>query len=254
MAHGALVLGDPNMGGIIEVNKGYRGNPLPRLAEGEGTDVFPGSPLAVIGLFVFALRARFGDTEWAPLPWMWDDELRSDIYTEDGPIKLYIESTYNVSNPERNYRPAIYVGRGGGTVTIDKISVDNLVGVHLPTGLTAHHCYATMPVTFECEAETSGESSTIAETAWAYVLSSRGILRRSFGFHEVTEPALGDTAPSKKDKETWVTPVQFRVQYDMRWGVTPIAPRLRDMAVQLSNGVGGNEFFRSIAERKITEE
>jgi len=242
------------MGGIIEVSRGYRNNALPRLAEGEGADVFPGSPLAVIGLFVFALRARFGDTEYAPLPWVWDDELRPDPYAEDEPTKIFIESTYNVANPERNYRPAIYVGRGGGAVTIDKVTVDNRAGVHLPSGLTAYHCYATMPISLECEAETSGESSAIAETAWAYVLSSRDILRRNFGFHEVTEPALGDTAPSKKDKETWVTPVQFRVQYDMRWGVTPIAPRLRDMAVQLSSAEGGNEFFRSLAARKIIEE
>ncbi len=242
------------MGGVIEVNRGYRNNALPRLADGEGADVFPGSPLAVIGLFVFALRARFEDSVGAPLPWVWDDTLRPETYTEDEPVKLYIESMYNVANPQRNYRPAIYVGRGGGTVTIDKISVDNRVGVHLPTGLTAYHCYATMPLVFECEAETSGESSAIAETAWAYVLSSRDILRRNFGFHEVTEPALGDTVPSKKDKETWATPVQFRVQYDMRWGVTPIAPRLREMATRLRGNTGGDEFFRSLAERKIPEE
>ena len=242
------------MGGIIEVNKGYRNNALPRLAEGEGADVFPGSPLAVIGLFVFVLRARFEDTEGAPLPWVWEDTMRPDPYAEDEPIKIYIESTYNVANPERNYRPAIYVGRGGGVVAPNKVSVDNRVGVHLQTGLTAYHCFATMPITFECDAETSGESSAIAETAWAYVLSSRDILRRNFGFHEVTEPVLGDTTPSKKDKETWTTPVQFQVQYDMRWGVTPIAPRLREIAVRLSGNTGGDTFFRNIAERKVAED
>lgn len=242
------------MGGIIKVNKGYRNNAIPRLAEGEGSDVFPGSPLAVIGLFVFALRARFENSEGAPLPWVWDDELRPDPYTEDGPVKLYIESTYNVSNPDLNYRPAIYVGRGGGAVSIEKVSVDNRVGVHLPTGFTAYHCYATMPITFECEAETSGESSAIAETAWAYVLSSRDILRRNFGFHEVTEPVLGDTEPTKTDKETWVTRVQFQVQYDMRWGVTPIAARLRDLAVKLINEEGGESFYRNLAVINLNEE
>ena len=247
------------MGGIIEVNKGYRNNALPRLTE-EGSDVFPGSPLAVIGLFVFAVRARFQDTEDSPLPWVWDETL-VPFATEDGfpipdgsPRKMQIESMYNVSNPERNYRPAIYIGRSGGVVSANKVSVDNRVGTYLPTGFNAYHCYANMPITFECEAETSGESSAIAETAWAYILSSRDILRRNFGFHEVTEPVLGDTEPSERDDEIWITRVQFQVQYDMRWGVTPIAPKLRDLAVRMSKDVGGEDFYRNLAMRSLTDE
>jgi hypothetical protein len=228
--------------------------------ENEGADVFPGSPLAVIGLFVFAVRARFQDTEASPLPWVWEDTL-SPFADEDGfpipdgsPRKMQIESTYNVSNPERNYRPAIYIGRGGGVVSANKVSVDNRVGTHIPTGFNAYHCYANMPITFECEAETSGESSAIAETAWAFVLSSRDIFRRNFGFHEVTEPVLGDTEPSERDDEIWITRVQFQVQYDMRWGVTPIAPKLRDLAVRLSEKDGSEDFYRSLAVRRLTEE
>lgn len=242
------------MGGIIQVNRAPRNTRLPRLAEGEGADVFPGSPLAVIGLFVFAVRARFEYTPAAPLPWAWDDTMRpeddedGDPLPDGSPRKLLIESTYNVSNPQRNYRPAIYVGRGGN-VTANKVSVDNKVGVHKQTGLTAYHCFASMPVTLECEAETSGESSAIGETAWAYILTTRDIFRKDFGLHEITEPMLGETVATKKDKETWVTPVQFQVQYDMRWGVTPIAPKLRDIAVTLSGDAGGDDFFKQLALR-----
>lgn len=247
------------MGGIIKVNTGPHGTKLPRLAEGEGVDVFPGSPLAVIGLWVFALRARFEYDSSAPLPWAWDDDLRPKD-DEDGeplpdgePRKLQIESSYNVDVPYRNYRPAIFVGRGGGPVTTNKMSVNNRVGKYIPTGFEVFHCYASMPISFECEAETSGESSSIAETAWAYVLATRGIFREDFGFHEITEPVLGDTVPSKEDKEIWVTPVQFQVQYDMRWGVTPIAPKLRDMAIRLMGNVSGEEFFVKLAMRDQTE-
>ncbi len=42
----------------ITVDKGYRNTALPRL-EGENADVFPGSPLAVIGLMIAIVRARF---------------------------------------------------------------------------------------------------------------------------------------------------------------------------------------------------
>lgn len=248
------------MGGIIQTNIGARNTRLPRLAEGEGADVFPGSPLAVIGLWVMALRARFEYTAAAPLPWAWDDDLRP-ADNEDGeplpdgsPRKLQIESAYNTENSARNYRPAIFVGRGGGPVRSDKVSVNNKVGEHIPTGLEAFHCYATMPVVFECESENSGESSTIAETAWGFVLTTRSIFRKDFGFHEITEPVLGDTVPSKKDKEIWVTTVQFQVQFDMRWGVTPIAPRLRDMALELRGNAGGDDFLVRLAVCDETEE
>jgi len=247
------------MGGIIQVNTGPRNTTLPRLKEGEGVDVFPGSPLAVIGLFVFAVRARFEYTPSAPLPWAWDDTMKPED-DEDGdplpdgqPRKLLIESTYNVSNAQRNYRPAIYIGRGGN-VSADKISVDNKVGVHKQTGLTAYHCFASMPVTLECEAETSGESSTIGETAWAYILTTRDIFRKDFGLHDITEPVLGNTLPNKKDKETWVTTVQFQVTYDMRWGVTPIAPTLQDAVVRLCTAAGGDTFFRDLASRNNTND
>ncbi len=248
------------MGGIVEVNRGPRNTRLPRLSEGEGADVFPGSPLAVIGLWVFALRARFEYDAAFPLPWAWDTDLRPED-NEDGepppegsPRKLLIESAYNIAKPERNYRPAIYVGRGGGPVSPQKLSVNNKVGEHIPTGFEAFHCYATMPVVFECEAETSGESSAIAETAWSYVISTRNIFRKDFGFHEITEAVLGDTVPNKKDKETWVTTVQFQVQYDMRWGTTPIAPRLRDMALKLTGNTGGDTFFVRLALRDENSE
>ena len=241
------------MGGIIQVGRGICNTALPRLGEGEGVDVFPGSPLAVVGLWVFALRARFEYDPAAPLPWAWDTDLRPED-DEDGeplpegvPRKLLIESSYNVDKPNRNYRPAIYVGRGGGQITASKVSVGNKVGTQVTTGFQAYHCYATMPVLFECEAETSGESSSIAETAWAYVLTTRDIFRQDFGFHEITAPNLGDTAPSKKDKEIWITPVQFSVQYDMRWGTTPIAPKLRDMAITLTGNEGGDDFFVKLA-------
>jgi hypothetical protein len=241
------------LGGIIQVNQGDCGTNLPRLAAGEGADVFPGSPLAVIGLWVFALRARFEYSPSNELPWVWDIILRPED-DEDGepvpdgePRKLMIESSYNTKNPVRNYRPAIFVGRGGGQVTANKISVNNKVGEDIPTGFEAFHCYATMPVLFNCEAETSGESSSIAETAWAFVLSTRNIFREDFGFHEITSPNLGDTVPTKKDKEIWVTPVQFSVQYDMRWGTTPIAPKLRDLAISLTGAGGAEGYFVKLA-------
>lgn len=243
------------MGGIVITNTGARGTTLPRL-EGENPDVFPGSPLAVIGLWVFALRNRFNANIAEPLPWVWSETLRPEATENEEPLpegsprKLLIESMYNVEKSNRNYRPAIYVGRGGALQSV-KIMLDNKVGVRHQNQFTAYHCHAHTPIVFECESEASGESSTIAETAWAFILTTRDIFRKDFGFHEITEPVLGDTVPGKSDKETWITNVQFDVTFDMRWGVTPVAPLLREIALRSSAGFkNADRFFTDIALRE----
>jgi len=240
------------MGGIVITNTGVRGTTLPRL-EGENPDVFPGSPLAVIGLWVFALRNRFNANVGEPLPWVWKDELQpseaedADPLPEGSPRGLLIESMYNVEKSNRNYRPAIYVGRAGNAIRSNKIMVDNRVGTRLPNQFKAYLCHASMPIVIECESESSGESSSIAETVWAFILTTRDIFRKDFGFHELTEPMLGDTQPTKTDKEVWITNVQFEVTFDVRWGVTPIAPVLRDIALEVSAGFPSmDRFFTEI--------
>ncbi len=246
------------MGGIINTNRNSssRGPILPRL-EGEQADVFPGSPLAVIGLWVFALRNRFNLHPGEPLPWVWSSDLRPDD-AEDGeplpdgsPRKMLIESAYNIEKPERNYRPAIYVGRGGNPVRTEKIMLDNKVGVQHTTQLKAYHCLAHMPLSIDCQAESSGASSAIAETAWAYILTTRDIYRSDFGFHDITEPVLGDTAAIETDKEVWETSISFQVTYDMRWRVTPITPILQDIQTEIRTaGIDGSTFFERIALRE----
>ena len=247
------------MGGIIVTDTGYRNTTLPRL-KAEGKDVFPGSPLAVIGLWVFAVRARFEPSDGYPLPWVYDplyrpeDDVDGNPPPEGVPQKLMIESSYNVEKAARNYRPSIFVGRGGSPIRAEKIMVDNKVGVEVPTDLKAYHCMASMPLSIDCFSDNAGESSAIAESVWAYVLTTRDIFRQDFGFHEITEPTLGDTAPHKVDKEAWVTSVQFSVTYDQRWSVTPIAPKLRDMALILRNRDSETDYFVELAVKSGIEE
>ena len=245
---------------IITTDKNWREGSLPRLETGESPDVFPGSPLAVIGLWVFALRQRFADVPDCGLPWVYSDEMRP-FDDEDGelrpdgvPRKLLIESAYNVLKAVRNYRPAIYVGRGGGPLTLNKQATNNFVGQETPTGFKGYHCFASMNISIECESETAGESSTIAETVWAFVLSTREIFRKDFGLHEITEPVMTDTSPGTKDKEVWTTVVQFSVTFDMRWTVQPIAPKLREIITEFSGKSNPEEFLRSMAQRDGLED
>lgn len=251
------------MGGIVKTNEGFRRTKLPRL-DGENADIMPGSPLAVVGLWIEALRFRFNTTPAEPLPWVWMNDLRPAEDEEETPLqpdptdphktigsprRMLIDSAYNVEKAARNYRPAIYVGRGA--VRPLKLSVNNFVGEYFPTQIKAYHCLASMPITMECESEAAGESSTIGDTVWAWVLSCREIFRETLGFQEITEPTLGETTLGVTDKEVWSTIVQFEVQYDVRWSVKPLAPFLHDITLRLRPGQTMEDYFLEIAARDL---
>ena len=237
---------------IVKVNTGARGTKLPRL-EGENEDVFPGSSLAVIGLWIYVLRARFAPDPAHPLPWVWEEDLRAeddqdgDPPPDGSPRKVQIESAYNVEKQARNYYPSVYVGRGGGPITAEPSSVGDLVGKHRPTEYQAYHAFAGMPITLECEAENAGEANTIGDILWSFVLCNRQICREEFGFQEITHPILGDAKSTERDKEIWVVPVQFKVTFDMRWTTIPHQPVLRDMGVVLRGRENAEGYLTSLA-------
>lgn len=240
---------------IIEVNKGFRDTALPRLVD-DGEDVFPGSPLAVIGLMVAIVRARFSPDPAYPLPYIWEEDLRPED-DEDGeplpegsPRKVMIESAYLVEKSARNYSPAIYIGRNGGPLTAVQSSTGDVVGQRKNDQFKAYHCFGEMPITCECESENAGESSTIGEIVWAFILACRQILREDFGFQTVSHPVLGDTVPTERTKEIWVSPVQFSVSFDVRWGTVPQAPILRDISVRLRGTGGAEGYLQTLALRE----
>jgi len=240
------------MGGIVETFAPG----VVRLKEGESPDVAPATPIAIVGLWLKALRYRFNYNPREPLPWVWLPDLRpedteNEIELPEGtPRKIMIEAALNVEKSQRNYRPALYVGHG--EVTPMKIMVDNRVGVHLPSDLRAYHSMASMPMFFECEAENWGESELVADTAWMFVLATRDIFRQAFALHEITNPILGRTQPDTSgDKEIWKTMVNFNIQFDLRWVTRPIAPLLREIALEISQEEDGLTYYHRLALRDI---
>ena len=245
------------MGGIVTAGEGtsfHGGYNQPRLATGASPDVSPGSPLAVIGLWVAALRNRFNYNTAEPLPWVWSADLKpSDTESgqplPDEPRKLQIESAYVVEKSVRNYRPSIYVDRGAASC--QKIMIDNRAGTRRDQYINAYHCLVHMPVVFTCESESAGESSVIADTAWFFVLATRDLFRQSFGFHDISEPVLGPTQQVNEDKTVWSTDVQFTVQFDARWLTRPMAPFIADISIQVSDIGDPDIVYGTIATRDI---
>ena len=205
----------------------------PRL-DTEHKDVAPGSPLAVVGLWLKALRYRFqttsNDTE--PLPWTWGKTLQDCTTNSTGLTKVLIEAAWNVEKAQRNYRPGIYVEYG--RVVPQKVIIDNKAGERLPDGFKAYHTMAAAPITITVEAESAAEAALIGDTVWMFVMATLDIFRAAFGFHDISLPQLGEVRPRKTDKDVWVTTVDFVVQFDLRWTTRPLAPLLEEISTVLS--------------------
>jgi hypothetical protein len=241
------------MGRTVVTDEGDRYH-LPRL-EGESANVAPGTPLALIGLWVAALRSRFASSPAEPLPWVWVENLQPDE-NEDGfpppegePRKVFIGAAFDVEKSVRNYRPAIYVDRGD--IKVEKPVINNFVGQYTPQTLKAYFTQAHVPITFYCESENAGESSLLADTAWFYVLATRDLFRKDFGLYDITNAEMGRTTPHTEDKEVWVTPVSFLVTLELRWSTKPIAPLLREIAMKIEERSNPDEFYHEIVLRDL---
>lgn len=265
---------------IILTNQNYDGSYLPRSVD-ESKRVAPGTPLALVGLFMLAIRERFsynsiggnvlgGGTMDMPdehtyseeepetreeLPWVWDNSLRpsAECPPPEDPdavrTKILIDSAFNIHRGTHNYRPAIYVDHGN--TIAQKVVVDNRAGNHLPSGLAAYYCMAQTEMIVSCSSENPGESSILGDTVWFFLLATRDIFRHDFGLHDMTEPILGKTTPDEEDKEVWKTQINFSVVTEMRWAVRPIAPLISDIALAIrKDGVTPDTYYQRLVLRR----
>ena len=114
---------------------------------GQSVDVVEGSPLALIGVFVEIVRARFRGRN-VGLPWLWKNDPTPEEWEENTPEKphlIYIESQFQDNNESRNYRPAIFVGKGDTRPS--KIILGHRAGIHRPTRLEGFFCLASVQST-----------------------------------------------------------------------------------------------------------
>lgn len=202
---------------------------------GQQRDVMVASPLAILAVFTEIIRERFRQPG-GDLSWVWDPNFNpkaNEAANPSGPRKVLIEPSYSETAEIRNYRPAIYVDRG--TVSAGKISLANLVGQHIPTGMRAFHTQATVPITISVETTRKGESATLADTVWFHLLSSVEQIRRDFDIHDITPPALGATVPVDKDRVAWMTQIGLTITLNLRWTRTPDGTELRAIGTDIND-------------------
>ena len=209
----------------------------PRL-EGQHPDVFPGSPLALIAVFVETIRLRFSQDNAYKLPYYWTQDPTPDgdeENTDDSPRKILIESQY-LQNPDaRDMRPAIYVERGDTPFT--KIAIGNRAEYDQRLDANLYVIQTTTPIGILCVTKTRGESMSIGEMVAFYLVSILPEMRETFGFKDISPPTLGTTQVyrrSSQDIEEWVTPVNLQVTCKHLWIEQVIAPKLREIRLTVA--------------------
>jgi hypothetical protein len=208
--------------------------------EGQVMSFRPGSKLAVLGVFVVAIRERFSaDTVEASFPWRWLPKISE--------TKLAIESAFNEDQEHRNKRPGIFIDTDeqvtGRTVLGDR------AGQNLKTGMVGFFGLQSVPILIECVASKRAESAVIADLVGSFLQASSDLIQAKFGFHDMTPVTVGRTQPYGRDKNEWITPVTFTTQYPSRWTNTPTGALLQRIEAQItaSGADSATEFFELIA-------
>ncbi len=181
-----------------------------------------GSPLAIQGAFLEILRERFREGNGLDIIWQ-ENWTLTDIL---------IESAYNEEVEARNKVPALYVYRMQ-TIPSKQVLGDR-AGVNLPDHMEGHGAINTCAMMIECISNDEGESAILADIVQFTLLAGRDVIMREFGFYDISMPSLGQTTPFQRDQTKWSTPVEFQVQFWIRWRQVPIRPLLQQIAQRIT--------------------
>lgn len=213
---------------------------LPSPEEAQPVSIRPGSKLAVLGVYVEIIRRRFAvGTVPEDFQWRWSPDINK--------TKLAVESAFNEDKAHRNFRPAVYVDCDDQTM--GRVVLGDRVGVNLKNSMEGFWNLQTVPILIECVTAKRAESAALGDLVGVFLHASSDLIQAKFGFHDMTPVTIGRTQPAPRDKDQWITPVTFAVQFALRWTSTPTAPLLQEveLAVVGSGAESATEFFETIA-------
>lgn len=189
-----------------------------------------GSPLAIQGIFLEVLRERF--KKGNGLEWIYNDDITC--------TEILIETSFNEETESRSQTPAIYVNRLQSRPL--KVAIGDRAGVRLTDHLEGFTALMEVAISLECVSNDEGESSIIGDTVQFTLLAAQDIIQREFGLHSFQHPILGQTVPYERDTTKWVSPVEFNIEFWIRWTQVLIAPLLQQLAQKLE--ARGTDLFR----------
>jgi len=195
-----------------------------------------GSPLAIVGLMLEVVRARFSppnlDTGYV---WRADPTpAENEESTVDSPRTLYIESAYTEDPEARDLKPAILIDKED--TALQKLVIGNRADIDRRTRRESFWAMAQIPIAISCVSGNRGESAQLADFVWMHIAASTNYIRSGFSIHEITPPVLGRTQVFRRSAggiDAWNTPISFALQVEFLWVTEPIAPLLQQIRSSL---------------------
>jgi hypothetical protein len=211
--------------------------------KGQAQDIFYGSPLALIGVFVEVIRARFRGLNNGT-PWLWKDDPRpapEETGDQGAPRSLYVESGLTDDPEARQFRPAIYVEKE--ETRYEKVVVGDRYGIRREDRFEAYYALTETPMTVQCVSTNKGESAVIGDHTWFHLMATKNLVRETFNIHELSNFTIGKTQPYRRSPDvdnSWSTPISFTCRVEMRWFTRPNAPLLQEIYLNLQRIGNGN--------------
>lgn len=228
--------------------------PRPKV-KGHDSLVDWGTDLALIGVFVRVVQARFRGANEGGLPWYWSDDPRPDADetnqavvepVPDGdppprPRKLMIESAMQDDPEARNFRPAVFVDIE--EARHEKVVVGNLASLDRPTRFQAFYAMTNYVVTVNCVSTQRVEAAIIGNIVWHHLMSTQQIVRDTFHIHALgnftkTKPQPYRRHPDSPD--SWATTITTVATIEERWFTRPNAPMIQEIAAEFALGGDGS--------------
>lgn len=214
----------------------YRGPKLPNDYSSylETNSSIPvGSSLSVMGALLVIARKRFEGPVPAdnsnPYIWVRDASLGPNEYQEDvQKSNITIEIDAHNDKDDKDKRPAILISRSA--IQSQKLVLDDKVTQRLQSGSKSHHNLVNGAFRMVCRGQNRGVAEVLANIMFEWLVYCENIFRKEFQFHEVGPFTLGQERPMQKQTDVYECAVDFRLAWEHRWRVQPIAPTLNKIS------------------------
>lgn len=197
------------------------------------------SPLALTGVFLDILRARF-----APeynMPWKY---IPGDAGRKESTISIEAGGNYHTENHQ--VRPSIYIVRN--PISFGQVSIGDHFSHEQKHGSRMFYCVGQTGFTFYCEAEEGGEAEIISDLVLSTLMMGSDEIERTFMFRKLGPFSMSAEIKNRQDVEIFSIAVQMGLSYDVRWASCPIAPFLQEIIAKIkdSSYTNNDQYFMEI--------
>jgi hypothetical protein len=189
--------------------------------------VFLHSPLSMLAMFTRFFQIQFSQGRF---PWQWDEDpnkVWGDGTDLDAKANIYIEAEFALAKEYESAAPAVIVTRGAVVHPRPVIGDQGPVSPNqLTRGWKNEYGHGEMDVRLQCIGQTKAEAAIIGDIVQAAVTMTRGPIMQAMTLRDISATVLNPTMPYIRDKDKWQNNVDFRVKFEQRWLILPVAPVL----------------------------